>query len=80
MQITAAIVISIIGCVLSIVSFFKNDKKDAAAEERWRGSVEEQLKAINTTLSELKGLLNVQNVKLEDHEKRLIRLESRSDE
>ena len=80
MTIEVAVIISIISCILGVLGFFRTNRKDEAALENWRGAVAEQLKTINNTLSEVKGMLSITNSKLEDHEKRIIKLENQRGE
>lgn len=73
--------IAIIGCVVGVLGFARNSKKDTAFDSEWKGSVMEQLKQMNSTLIEMKTIQATQNEKLLDHENRITRLEvKRNDE
>lgn len=73
MDITLAI--AIIGCVIGVLGFARNSKKDTASDSEWKGMVMEQLKQMNTTLTEMKTIQANQNEKLLNHETRITRLE-----
>lgn len=74
------LVIAIVGCVIGVLGFARNSKKDTAFDAEWKGSVMEQLKQMNSTLVEMKAIQANQNEKLLNHESRITRLEIKSDE
>ena len=75
---TVTLIISIIGCVIGILGFFRNSKNDTALDAEWKGSVMEQLKQMNQTLSEMRAIQGDQNNKLLEHENRITRLETKN--
>lgn len=75
MTVELAVIISVISCILGILGFFRNSKKDTAYDSEWKGSVMEQLKQMNQTLIELKTIQAEQNNKLLEHENRITKLE-----
>ena len=75
---TVTLIIAIIGCVIGILGFFRNSKNDTALDAEWKGSVMEQLKQMNQTLSEMRAIQTDQNSKLLEHENRITRLETKN--
>lgn len=75
---TVTLIIAIIGCVIGILGFFRNSKNDTALDAEWKGSVMEQLKQMNQTLSEMRAIQGDQNNKLLEHENRITRLETKN--
>ena len=75
---TITLIIAIIGCVIGILGFFRNSKNDTALDAEWKGSVMEQLKQMNQTLSEMRAIQGDQNNKLLEHENRITRLETKN--
>lgn len=73
---TVTMIIAIVGCVIGVLGFFRNSKKDTAFDAEWKGSVMEQLKQMNSTLTEMKVIQADQNHKLLEHENRITRLEA----
>lgn len=72
---TVTLIIAIIGCVIGVLGFFRNSRNDTALDAEWKGSVMEQLKQMNQTLSEMRAIQGDQNNKLLEHENRITRLE-----
>ena len=75
---TVTLIIAIIGCVIGVLGFFRNSKNDTALDAEWKGSVMEQLKQMNQTLSEMRTIQGDQNNKLLEHENRITRLETKN--
>ena len=75
---TVTLIIAIIGCVIGVLSFFRNSRNDTALDAEWKGSVMEQLKQMNQTLTELKTIQTEQNNKLLERENRITRLETKN--
>lgn len=75
---TVTLIIAIIGCVIGVLGFFRNSKNDTALDAEWKGSVMEQLKQMNQTLSEMRAIQGDQNNKLLEHENRITRLETKN--
>ena len=75
---TVTLIIAIIGCVIGVLGFFRNSRNDTALDAEWKGSVMEQLKQMNQTLSEMRAIQGDQNNKLLEHENRIIRLETKN--
>ena len=75
---SAATVTLIIGCVIGVLGFFRNSRNDTALDAEWKGSVMEQLKQMNQTLSEMRAIQGDQNNKLLEHENRITRLETKN--
>lgn len=78
MTIELAVILSIVSCVIGIAGFLRNTKKDTALDAEWKGSVMEQLKQMNQTLSEMRAIQSDQNNKLLEHENRITKLESKN--
>ena len=75
---TVTLIIAIIGCVIGVLGFFRNSRNDTALDAEWKGSVMEQLKQMNQTLSEMRAIQGDQNNKLLEHENRITRLETKN--
>lgn len=75
---TITLIIAIIGCVIGVLGFFRNSRNDTALDAEWKGSVMEQLKQMNQTLSEMRAIQGDQNNKLLEHENRITRLETKN--
>ena len=75
---TVTLIIAIIGCVIGVLGFFRNSKNDTALDAEWKGSVMEQLKQMNQTLSEMRAIQGDKNNKLLEHENRITRLETKN--
>ena len=75
---TVTLIIAIIGCVIGVLGFFRNSRNDTALDAEWEGSVMEQLKQMNQTLSEMRAIQGDQNNKLLEHENRITRLETKN--
>lgn len=75
---TVTLIIAIIGCVIGVLGFFRNSRNDTALDAEWKGSVMEQLKQMNQTLSEMRVIQGDQNNKLLEHESRITRLETKN--
>lgn len=67
MSIELAVVISVIGCVIGVLSFFRGGKKDSASEgEKW-GELKATLDYIKVDISEIKKTIQKQDDSLEKH-------------
>ena len=75
---TVTLIIAIIGCVIGVLGFFRNSRNDTALDAECKGSVMEQLKQMNQTLSEMRAIQVDQNSKLLEHENRITRLETKN--
>ena len=75
---TVTLIIAIVGCIIGVLGFFRNSRNDTALDAEWKGSVMEQLKQMNQTLSEMRAIQGDQNNKLLEHENRITRLETKN--
>ena len=75
---TVTLIIAIIGCVIGVLGLKRNRRNETEMEAEWKGSVMEQLKQMNQTLSEMRAIQGDQNNKLLEHENRITRLETKN--
>lgn len=76
MEITVALVITIINCVLGVVTFFLNRKKDAiqSAKENHQELIEYQLKELKSDVKEILNKLDRYDKDIDDKINKAIEL------